>query len=493
MKLIFSQNQYKYEIEAVMKLFFPAQKFEFLFTERSQACDGDYVFVRKCTFGRGVLLYVYASVGGKSCRRSSMLSADASDSECETELSRLAYRVLSKITGITAEWGVLTGVRPVKQVNRMLEKGMTRDEIFSVLQNKYFVDKSKCEIAYDTALSQAKFLKRIFSGDGKTFGLYISIPFCPTRCSYCSFISQSASGKGVTKIIPLYVENLCEEIRYTAKITERMGLKPDTVYFGGGTPTSLTAAQLDRIMKTLAESFDLSFVKEYTVEAGRPDTITEDKLRTIAKNGCTRISVNPQTLNDSVLAAIGRNHTVRQFYDGFELARSLGFGSINTDIIAGLPTDTLESFKATVDGLIRLSPESITVHTLSIKRSARLNMSDEKKEVLKNPAKEMVDYAASRLYSSGYKPCYLYRQKNMVENLENIGWVKSGYESLYNIYIMEEVQTIIALGAAGSTKLIDLKNSRLERVFNYKYPLDYNNNFELMLKRKEEIERFYAE
>jgi oxygen-independent coproporphyrinogen-3 oxidase len=294
-------------------------------------------------------------------------------------------------------------------------------------------------------------------------------------------------------MIPLYVENLCEEIRYTAEITERLGLKPDTVYFGGGTPTTLSAAQLERIMRTVSQSFDLSNVKEYTIEAGRPDTITPEKLEAIKANGCTRISINPQTLNDSVLAAIGRNHTSGQFYDSFMLAREKGFDSINTDVIAGLPTDTPESFKATIDGLIKLSPESITVHTLSIKRSARLNSADDKSEILKNPAKKMVDYATEQLYANGYKPYYLYRQKNMVENLENIGWVKPGYESLYNIYIMEEVQTIIALGAAGSTKLLDRKSGRLERVFNYKYPLEYNNHFDLMIKRKGEIEEFYAE
>ena len=328
---------------------------------------------------------------------------------------------------------------------------------------------------------------------GNTFGLYVSIPFCPTRCSYCSFISQAASGYAVKKLIPPYIENLCDEIRHTAAITEQLGMKPDTVYFGGGTPTTFTAAQLARIMETLAASFDLSGVLEYTVEAGRPDTITEDKLLAIKAHGCTRISINPQTLNDNVLREIGRAHTTEQFYESFELARKTGFDSINTDVIAGLPTDTPESFARTIDGLIALSPGSITVHTLSIKRSARLNSDGGKQEIMKSPAGEMVDRAAERLYESGYHPYYMYRQKNMVENLENIGWVKDGHESLYNIYIMEEVQPIIALGAAASTKLIDRRDGRLVRIFNYKYPLDYNNNFETMLKRKNEIRDFYAE
>jgi oxygen-independent coproporphyrinogen-3 oxidase len=493
MKLIFIGNDYKYETEAVMKLFLPAQRFEFSFDESGEPPQGDFAAIKKRVSDTAVELEAAARYGGEQCAFSGSLPRGADDDECEAELSRLLYKAMHRLTGVSSQWGVMTGVRPVKRVNKMLEKGMSRDEIFFILQNEYFVSPQKCEIAYDTAATQAPLLKRLNEQGKNTFGLYISIPFCPSRCSYCSFISQSASGANVKKIIPAYVENLCEEIKATAKITERLGLKPDAVYFGGGTPTSLSAAQLDRIMSAVSQSFDLSRVEEYTVEAGRPDTVTKEKLEAIKKNGCTRISVNPQTLSNSVLSAIGRNHTAEQFFESFELARSCGFKSINTDIIAGLPTDTLESFKSTVDGLIALSPESITVHTLSIKRSARLNMSDEKNDVLKNPAREMVDYATSRLYANGYKPYYLYRQKNMVENLENIGWVKPGYESLYNIYIMEEVQTIIALGAAGSTKLIDKQNGRLQRVFNYKYPLDYNNNFELMLKRKEEIERFYAE
>ena len=237
----------------------------------------------------------------------------------------------------------------------------------------------------------------------------------------------------------------------------------------------------------------MSNVREYTVEAGRPDTITAEKLDILKRKGCTRLSVNPQSLSDSVLEAIGRKHTAKQFFDSYRLAVNTGFGSVNTDIIAGLPGDTYESFKNTVDGLIALEPENITVHTLSIKRAARLNQSGEKQSVLKNAAGEMVSYASKRLLESGYRPYYLYRQKNMLENLENIGWAKPGFESLYNIYIMEEIQTIIALGAGGSTKLVDLKKRRLERVFNYKFPLEYNKHFDLMLEKKNEIEEFYAE
>lgn len=496
MKIIFSGNDYKYEIEAVMKLFFPAQHFEFIYAEKEAAelaAGEDYVFARELRTKRKTLLYAAARIGGKNCRRVSSLTPNAAEGECELELSKLVYQSVSALTGIVSEWGIVTGVRPVKQVNRLIDKSLTKDEIFRTLQNDYLISQKKCSIAYDTAVSQAPFLKQLEESGGSTFGLYVSVPFCPSRCSYCSFISQSASGAGVKKIIPAYIENLCDEIQYTAKLTERIGIKPDTIYFGGGTPTVLTAPQLERVMLAVSESFDLSQVHEYTIEAGRPDTVTAEKLEAMKQGGCTRISINPQTLNDDVLKAIGREHNTQQFYESFKLARTQGFDSINTDVIAGLPTDTLESFKRTIDELIILSPESITVHTLSVKRSARLNGSDDKSEVFKNPAAEMVDYAAEKLYAAGYKPYYLYKQKNMVDNLENIGWVKSGYESLYNIYIMEEVQTIIAMGAAGSTKLVDLKNGRMKRVFNYKYPLEYNKHFDIMLERKNEIEEFYAE
>jgi oxygen-independent coproporphyrinogen-3 oxidase len=322
-----------------------------------------------------------------------------------------------------------------------------------------------------------------------SFSLYVSIPFCPTRCSYCSFVSQSV--EQCLGQIPEYLDNLCKEIEYTAKLVSRLGLVLDTVYFGGGTPTTLEADQLERLMKTIANSFDLSQLREYTVEAGRPDTITKQKLEAIKRNGCTRVSINPQTLSDSVLEKIGRKHTTEQFFKAFELAREVGFDSINTDIIAGLPSDTPESFAYTVDKLIQLGAENITVHTLSIKRAARLNR-DREEGLLENPADKMVGYATKRLLESGYVPYYLYRQKNMLENLENIGWSKPGKESLYNVYIMEEVQTILAVGAGGSTKLVDTKNKRLERVFNYKFPLEYNRHFDLMLEKKKETEDFYA-
>ena len=234
----------------------------------------------------------------------------------------------------------------------------------------------------------------------------------------------------------------------------------------------------------------MSGVLEYTVEAGRADTITEDKLLIIKEMDADRVSINPQTLNNDVLKAIGRKHTVEDFFDKYNLARKIGFKTINTDLIAGLPTDTTDSFKNTIDGIVSLSPENVTVHTLSVKRTSNINVNGEY-QVLKNPACEMVDYATKILSESGYNPYYLYKQKNMLDNLENIGWSIPEHESLYNVYIMEEIQTILAVGAGASTKLVDNKNSRLERIFNYKLPLEYIKNFDLMLEKKDDIERFY--
>ena len=486
MTLILSGNDYKYELEGVLKLFIPATQFTHMYSDKIE-CDDDYVFARVKETKNTVLLYIICRYNGDYRRQGEILDKNGSTQKYDKELylSRVLYKVLAEITGIVPKWGVLTGIRPVKRVNTWLNEGCNKDEVYSRLQNEYLCSKEKCDIAFATAMTQKQVLDAL---DRKSFSLYISIPFCPTRCSYCSFISQTLdSGR---KLIPEYIDKMCREIRQTALITKRLGLKLDTVYFGGGTPTSFEAEQLGTIMKTIEHSFDMSSVREYTVEAGRPDTITEDKLRTVKENGCTRISINPQSLNPSVREAIGRSHTVEQFYDSYELARKIGFSCINTDIIAGLPNDTIDSFKNTVDKLVDLSPENYTVHTLSIKRAAVLNRGD--KAVLKNPTDEMVEYATNALFKNDYLPYYLYRQKNMVGNLENIGWSKTGHESLYNIYIMEEVQTILAMGAGASTKLVD-HPKRLERVFNYKFPLEYNKHFDLMIERKKQIIDFYEQ
>lgn len=483
MTLVFSGNDYKYELEGVMKLFIPATLFNIVYEDKIPV-DGDFAFARSKRFGNYALLYVICSYNSKKAHRVCKAGAEEDHELC---LSRLLFKAMSELTGKNPKWGVITGIRPVKQVNRYLSADMTQSEIFDALQRDYLCSREKCEIAMKTAISQKSILDRL---KPNSFSLYVSIPFCPTRCAYCSFVSQSV--QQCMDQIPEYLDNLCKEIQYTGRLVRKLGLLLDTVYFGGGTPTTLQGSQLERLMNVIADSFDLSHLSEYTVEAGRPDTITLEKLRTIKRCGCTRVSINPQTLSDSVLEKIGRKHTTQQFFKAYELAEKVGFDCINTDIIAGLPSDTSESFANTVDELIDLGADNITVHTLSIKRAARLNH-DREQGLLESPADKMVSYATQRLTENGYCPYYLYRQKNMLENLENIGWSKPGKESLYNVYIMEEVQTILAVGAGGSTKLVDSDRKLLERIFNYKFPLEYNKHFELMLEKKKEIEEFYAQ
>lgn len=485
MTLIFSGNDFKYELESVVKLFIPATLFDIHYDIKSEYFQDDFCFIRRKKGRKRTYLYTICKIGGNTeIEVQSILNSEQNyEGNCEITLAQLLFMCLKTLTGKSAKWGILTGIRPVKRVNKMLDEGKSKQEIESELSGKFLCNKDKIDIAYKTALTQKKALENM---SDNSFSLYISIPFCPSRCSYCSFVSQSVESS--IKLISEYVDRLCDEIAYTAKLICDKGLKLDTIYFGGGTPTSLEANQLEKIMKTISQNFDLSNLREYTVEAGRADTITREKLEVIKSCGADRISINPQTLNDRVLKAIDRRHTVKQFLDSFKLAKEIGFNSINTDLIAGLPTDTVESFKKTIDEIISLNPDNVTVHTLSIKRAAFLNR--ESDTVIDNPAEQMVDYASYRLMDSGYNPYYLYRQKNMLENLENIGWSKQGKESLYNIYIMEENQSIIALGAGASTKIV-LKDGHLNRIFNYKFPLEYIKHFDIMLQKKDEAVKLF--
>lgn len=484
MTLIFSGNDFKYELESVVKLFIPATLFSICYDIKPEYFIDDFCFIRLKKGKNKTYLYTVCKIDGKlDVKAQSILnSSDNYEWDCDITLARLLFLCLTALTGKSAKWGILTGIRPVKRVNKMLDKGMSKQAIEKELSDIFLCDKSKIDIAYKTAQTQKKALADM---KDNSFSLYVSIPFCPSRCSYCSFVSQSVESS--IRLIPEYVDRLCDEIGFTAQMLSDKNLKLDTIYFGGGTPTSLEAYQLEKIMKAISRSFDLSNLREYTVEAGRADTITREKLEVIKTCGADRISINPQTMNDSVLKAIDRRHTVKQFIDSYILAKEIGFSRINTDLIAGLPTDTVESFMKTVDEIITLDPENITVHTLSIKRAADLNRKSD--TVIDNPAELMVDYASKRLMECGYNPYYLYRQKNMLENLENIGWSKPDKESLYNIYIMEENQSIIALGAGASTKLVS-RDGHLKRIFNYKFPLEYIKHFDIMLDKKNEAREF---
>ena len=403
----------------------------------------------------------------------------------EFAVSGLLYTLFCELFETAQPWGLLTGVRPVKLFRR-LTQAVGEEEAA-----RYFRETLRCS-AEKTALAR----RTLHAEDAvlslstpMSCSLYLSVPFCPTRCAYCSFVSQTTERS--QHLIPRYTELLCEEIAATGAIVRSLGLKTESVYIGGGTPTTLSASQLEAVMAATAKAFDLSAVREYTVEAGRPDTVTEDKLRAVAAGGATRLSINPQTLRDDVLETIGRRHTTAQFYEAFSLARRLGFDHINTDLIAGLPGDDREGFERTVDGILELSPESVTVHTLSMKRASHLVIQGREDYDAGGDTPHMVSYAAARLSDSGYHPYYLYRQSRCVGNQENTGWSKDGHDGLYNVFMMDETHTVLGCGAGAVTKLKCPDSEHLERVFNFKFPYEYNDRFAEMLERKQQVVSFY--
>lgn len=474
LSIILSGNNFKYEIESVTKLFIPAERFDFTHTESDTDFLDEYILCKSDNADLKVII--------KYAGQYKELSGSAEIYQHrEHELCRLLYHGLKSITGINPPWGLITGIRPVKMVTGMLKVPFDEDKIKSFLTNEYEVSDKKLRLAFDTAKNQIPILDKIDAG---AVSLYISIPFCPTRCSYCSFVSHSI--ESAFKLIPEYIECLCREIRIIADMIKENNIRVDTIYFGGGTPTSISAKQIEAVMKTISENFDLNNIREYNYEAGRADTITEEKLRVIKAYGADRISINPQTFNDEILKKIGRLHTGADTIRAYEMARKTGFSNINMDLIAGLPEETPESFKKSLDTAISLNPESITVHTLTLKRSGSLYSNG--KEYLKNKSdiSQMVDYSAEKLMSCGYNPYYLYRQKNTVDNLENVGYAKKGFESFYNIYIMDETQTIIGAGSSASTKLV-YNNGKIERIRNYKFPYEYISRFDELMKKKEEV------
>jgi len=392
-----------------------------------------------------------------------------------------------EITGYQPKWGILTGIRPAKLYRRFVD-ALGNDGATDFFENEFRVGKKKLELLKETAVSEDGIIAK--SGK-KSVSIYISIPFCPSRCSYCSFVSHSIDR--AADLIPKYVELLCKEIENTSKIVKSLNLNVMTVYVGGGTPTTLSAEQLTLLLNTIHTCFGEEF-DELTVEAGRPDTITKEKLLALKNGGVSRISINPQTMNDDVLKTIGRKHSTEQTINAFNMARECGFDNINMDLIAGLPGDDLESFKNTIDSVIALDPESVTVHSLSIKRSSGMGQ-DDGFSYLKNgiTAGEMVDYAEEKLKSVGILPYYMYRQSKTVGNLENVGYAKKGYEGLYNVYIMDETHTILACGASAVTKLKSVSDGQIERIFNYKYPYEYMSRFDEMIDRKKRVEEFYRE
>lgn len=385
----------------------------------------------------------------------------------------------------TIPWGTLVGIRPVKRVVNMISAGKSDEEILKILKEDYEVSDKKAKLSLSIAKTELSVISDI---PENAVSLYIDIPFCPSRCVYCSFASMPVSE--MKDFIEPYLYALYDELDTIKKIIEDLNLSVISVYIGGGTPTSILSIELDNLLYKINNTFDLSACREFTIEAGRPDTITESKLEVMKKHGVDRISINPQSMNDKTLSVIGRKHSVEQIYNAYDLARKIGFKCINMDVIAGLPQETYEEFMNTVDKVIELNPENITVHTMSIKRAARLNQNGDFDSLPVNETVDkMVDYAHFKLNEHGYMPYYLYRQKNILGDLENTGFFKGNTQGLYNICMMEEVRTVISAGVGAVTKLV--KGDRIERIFNVKDVREYLNRAEEMRKRKDYIYEFY--
>lgn len=399
--------------------------------------------------------------------------------EARNVFKRMMYDMLKKLTGRELPWGTLTGVRPTKIVYTLLEEGKNDHEIRDYLKKEYYVSEKKGDLAIKVASNEKRLLEKIDYNNG--YSLYAGIPFCPTTCLYCSFTSYPLA---VWKDrVDTYVDAMLKELEFTSRLMKDKKL--DTFYMGGGTPTTLEPEQLDRVLSFFEEHFDTTGLKEYTIEAGRPDSITRDKLLIMKKHGVDRISINPQTMNDDTLKLIGRHHTVEQIKEAFTLARECGFDNINMDLIIGLPGETREHIERTMREVALLAPDSLTVHSLAIKRAARLNIFWEKyKDYAMVNTDDIINMTADCAAAMGMEPYYLYRQKNMAGNFENVGYSKPGREGIYNILIMEEKQTIMAVGAGASTKVVFPEENRIERVENVKDVTTYIENIDEMIDRK---------
>lgn len=479
MNLYVKNHNFHFELENLTRLFFPNEKITVIrdFSEPQPPCIYTEVSDK-----------ITISVNIGSFNKPETAVKRLTDDDNELVSAQLLYKLLCDFTGLTQPWGILTGVRPVKLLRRLAEES-SEEQAVKKFEKDFFVSNEKIALSRETEHNERKILEL---SKPESFSLYVGIPFCPSRCSYCSFVM--ASIERAEKLIEPYTKLLCEEIKRTAEIANKLGLRLETVYFGGGTPTTLSAEQLDTVLKTVNKSFDMSTCREFTVEAGRPDTIDIAKLFALKENKVDRISINPQTVNDEVLKTIGRKHTAKQFFDAFELARKCGFDNINTDLIAGLPTDTPESFKNSLDSIVRLNAECITVHTLCMKRASRLTTEGVTLDLQQaRDAREMLAYTQNILGQNEYIPYYMYRQSRMVGNLENVGWSKRGFESLYNVYVMDETHTILACGSGGVTKLKRNNPDYLERIFNFKYPYEYIDRFDELIQRKSGIMQFYGQ
>ena len=489
MKIYLLGHDYKYAVEQMLLTLWPLEHPEY----PVDTPEGERMEVSLSKTVSNTTAFCSLHIGGGIFRGRAGVSNELLSDKLVTEryhqqlIKQAIYRAYLATGAKRPAWGALTGVRPGKLLSPLLREGMPEREALKRFERVYDVSHQRAELCLATSEVTLKVERETGEDD---VCLYIGIPFCPTRCTYCSFVSQSV-GKSM-KLIPQFLEALYKELHSTAEQVNKLGLRVISIYMGGGTPTTLTAQQFDELCAYVAVEFDLSALREYTVEAGRPDTITMEKLRTLRSHGVDRVSVNPQTMSDAVLEAIGRKHSAADIITALDMVRTVGGLAVNMDLIAGLPADTPMGFRSTVDKVLALSPENITVHTLSLKKGSQILL--EKSRIpTADEVGEMLDFAGGRLRAEGYQPYYLYRQKFMSGGFENVGWTKEGYINLYNVCIMEELCSIIACGGGGSTKLIRRDDGRNIRLVAPKYPQEYIDYIDSTCGEKEKIKEFYSD
>ncbi len=481
MKLLIKGHTFHYALESLLRVFFPNEKIEKIYNSGEISNNCIYSELN----GKHITVRFISGDFDKTISSDAQHKSDDFKKDCELAMSQMLYKLLTEKTGYFPKWGIQTGVRPSKLFFKLENQYGSRDAAKKFMTDELYISPEKVALTEEVCKNETMIIE---SSSDKDISLYISVPFCPTRCFYCSFISHSY--ESVKNLIPQYVDLLCKEIMEIGKITAENGLNLRTVYIGGGTPSILKCEEIEKIIKTIQISFNLSNLSEFTFEAGRPDTLDEDKLRFIHNSGVTRITINAQSFNDEVLKNIGRNHSKNDIYRAYSAAHSVDIYNINTDLIAGLIGESYPSFCNSVDEAILLGAANITVHTLALKRSSFLVTREHRQFQPEGQTVSMLEYAEKALNKAGYIPYYMYRQSKSVGNLENTGWCKPGYECEYNIFMMEEIHTIFGAGAGAVTRLKSPVSSKIERVFNYKYPYEYISGFDEMITRKDKIQQF---
>ena len=479
MKLLLIGHEERYAVEQLQLALFPLEPME----PMTEAFEGDGAVSRLIREPDSLIARTSICLGGIT--RTAVYEMPACDETVSLRrriLQQSYFKAALPFLKAAPAWGALSGVRPTKLTTRCLMAGLNDEETIREMEKTYFVTPRRAKLALDCSKATVAAAEKL---DPNDISLYVGIPFCPTRCAYCSFVSRTIGKR--TELLEPYLEALLKELRHTGRLLATSGRTVRTIYIGGGTPTTLTSAQMETLLRCIRESFDLSRCIEFTVVGGRPDTLDQEKLGVIAQGGADRMSINPQTMIDSVLRACGRRHSAGDVKTTYSQAVDAGYSAINMDLIAGLPTDDFEGFKHSLDTVISMDPANITVHTLAIKKGADLY---EKREGL-SPDEEvsrMVDYAEDTLRAAGYVPYYLYRQKYMSGSFENVGWCRPGTECLYNIYMMEELHTILSVGGGGMNK-VNLPDGTLKRFHNPKFPEQYIEMIDDVLAQKEELFR----